>query len=133
VLDIQLEHLVEHVDALLRGYEHPRVTTVTSVAGRAAEQQPEVHAGRDLRRMSDADGAKPEVGGLGHRTHRAAAVEGDRELAREREQATARENSVMSFARERGGVVKLAPIKACRRVRADVPDTIGASASADDA
>jgi hypothetical protein len=103
------------------------------VARGAAQQEAEIDARRDGLAGRHADGAKPEIAGLGQCAHGAPAVEGQREFARQGLQRAIAEDAVLRFFRQRESVDQLAPIEPRRRARADIPHGVAPAAPTEDA
>ena len=133
MLDEQEEHLLQDVEALARSDEHAGVARVACVAGGSAQEQAEVDARLHVFTGRDSNRTEPEIAHLGERAHRAAAIERERELARQCLQRAIAQDALLRLPRQRQRVDQLATIEARRGGGAHVANGVAAAAAIDDA
>src|SRR6266536_2549980 len=118
-----------HWCALLRLDEQPGIAAEIAMAGDAAEQNPEIDAGRDRLALPDRDRRKADVVGVLEHRNGAAAVETDVEFARQPIELAMIQDRVMQLAAERPGVDQLVGGDAGGRASGDVAQIVGAGAA----
>ena len=103
------------------------------MAGDAAECQPVVDARRHAEALGDLDRGEGDVVGVFQNRDRAAAIEGDVELARQAVEFAMMQDEMVQGPRMRARIEKLLHVDAGGRAAGDVADIVGARAARGDA